>query len=159
MRHTDVLPCDAGRSTLHCCNDGHSTYFWARGGFEVYSVDIDGECRKQIDASYAALGEALPSNLHMEIPRDGLEFLAQFQGSIDLLSLDGWDLGLEGSTERHRDAFLAARDKLAPVHFIAVDDTDFQRADGGKDALLTPLLAREGNLPLMRGRQTVFVKL
>ena len=27
-----------------CCQDGHSTYFWAKEGFDVYTVDINENC-------------------------------------------------------------------------------------------------------------------
>lgn len=146
-------------STSHCCNDGHSTYFWARSGLEIHSVDINPDCRTKIEASYAALGEQLPPNLHLHIPRDGIGFLAGFDAPIDLLYLDGWDKGIAGCADRHLDAFFAARDKLAPAHLLSIDDTDFRTPEGGKDALLTPVLLKSGYIPVLRGRQTVFVKL
>jgi hypothetical protein len=141
-----------------CCNDGHSTYFFARSGCEVHSVDIDAANRGAIELSYANLGEPLPANLHLHIPADGIEFLRRFPGRIDLLYLDGWDKGTEGYAESHLEAWLAARPRLSSTPLVAIDDTDFDTPTGGKDALLTPVLLREGYVPLLRGRMTLFLR-
>jgi hypothetical protein len=140
-----------------CCNDGHSTYFWARSGLEVHSVDVDPRCRDEVAQSYENLGEPWPSNLQLHVPADGIEFLAGFRGTIGLLYLDGWDKGTPDYARRHLEAFVAARPRLAPLHLVAIDDTDFDTAEGGKDALLTPVLLERGYLPLLRGRQTLFL--
>ncbi len=152
------LACDADPFRAPpCCNDGHSTYFFARTGCEVHSVDIDEANRGEIERTYANLGEPFPEHLHLHIPVDGVEFLRSFQGRIDLLYLDGWDKGTEGCAELHLEAYLAARPHLAGCHLVAIDDTDFATALGGKDALLTPTLLRAGYVPLLRGRQTLFL--
>jgi hypothetical protein len=140
-----------------CCNDGHSTYYWARSGLAVHSVDVDERCRAEVVRSYANLGEPMPSNLELHAPQDGIRFLAAFDGTIDLLYLDGWDKGTPGYAERHLEAFEAARPRLAPLHLVSIDDTDFDTAEGGKDSLLTPRLLDAGYVPLVRGRQTVFL--
>jgi hypothetical protein len=140
-----------------CCNDGHSTYYWARSGLEVHTIDVDPRCRAEVEGSYRNLGEPLPPNLHLHIPADGIDFLASFGGTIDLLYLDGWEVGAPGFAERHLEAFEAARPRLAPLHLVSIDDTDFDTPEGGKDALLTPVLLAEGYVPLLRGRQTVFL--
>ncbi len=142
-----------------CCNDGHSTFFFARAGFDVHSVDVDVDCRLQIERSYANLGLSFPSNLHLHIPEDGLELLSRFDQEIDLLFLDGWDKGTPRYAELHLEAYLRSCDKLAPTHFVAVDDTDFRTLEGGKDRLLAPVLIDGGYYPLLRGRQSLFVKL
>jgi hypothetical protein len=140
-----------------CCNDGHSTYYWARSGLTVHSIDVDESCRAEVERSYANLGEEPPANLHLHAPADGLGFLAAFRGTIDLLYLDGWDKGTQGYAERHLEAYEAARPRLAPLHLVSIDDTDFDTSLGGKDALLTPHLLDAGYVPLLRGRQTVFL--
>ena len=164
LRHamTPACPLTTGADAfkgLHCCNDGHSTFFFARTGLEVHSVDVDTECRAQIERSYENLAKPLPSNLHLHIPEDGLEFLSRFDQRIDLLYLDGWDKGTPLCAEHHLEAYLRSRDKLAPKHLISIDDTDFRTVDGGKDRLLTPVLIEAGYYPLLRGRQTVLVQL
>lgn len=140
-----------------CCNDGHSTYFWARSGLDVHSIDVDSGCRDAVERSYHNLGEPLPPNLQLHVPADGIAFLRGFRGTIGLLYLDGWDKGTPGYAERHLEAFEAARPRLAPLHLVAIDDTDFDTAAGGKDALLTPVLLERGYLPLLRGRQTIYL--
>lgn len=143
-----------------CCQDGHSTYFWVREGFEVYTVDVDEHCKTSIESSYKHhVREEIPENLHIHIPQDGIEFLNNFQGKIDLLYLDGWDVGTDKFAEKHLEAFLAAKDKLSDTHLISIDDTDFNTDLGGKDKLLTPYLLENGYIKVLWGRQTVFVKL
>jgi len=142
-----------------CCQDGHSTYFWARTGIEVHTVDIDESCVTQIQNEYKYhIQEPIPDNLHMHIPGDGIEFLKNFNKKIDFLYLDGWDKGTHEYTERHLDAFLAAQDKLADIHLISIDDTDFNTESAGKDKLLTPYLLENGYIKVLWGRQTVFIK-
>ena len=89
-----------------CCGEGHSTYFWAQAGFETYTVDIDESCRDCLARQYAGLGEELPANLHICVPRYGIEFLDGFDDEeIDFLYLDGWDVGTPGFAELHLEAF------------------------------------------------------
>jgi FkbM family methyltransferase len=140
-----------------CCNDGHSTYFLASAGFEVYSVDIDENVKTAIDWSFQNLKKEIPSNLHLSIPKDGIEFLKEFNNKIDFLFLDGWDKGTHEYSEKHLEAFLSAKDKLSDIHLILIDDTDFITSLGGKDALLTPFLIDLGYIPLINGRQTLFI--
>jgi hypothetical protein len=142
-----------------CCQDGHSTYFWAREGFEVYTVDIDEHCKRILESSYKYhIKEEIPKNLHMRIPQDGIQFLKDFDKKIDLLYLDGWDVGTPNFAESHLEAFLAAQDKLSEKHLISIDDTDFNTDIGGKDKLLTPFLLENGYIKVLWGRQTVFFK-
>lgn len=140
-----------------CCCDGHSGFFFADAGFEVYSVDIDEHCKTQNQWSYNNLGREFPSNLHLMIPKDGIEFLNEFDKTIDVLFLDGWDKGTPLYAEKHLEAYQAAEPKLSPVHLILIDDTDFITNDGGKDALLSPFLLDKGYVPLFNGRQTLFI--
>jgi hypothetical protein len=142
-----------------CCQDGHSTHFWAREGFEVHTVDVDENCRTQIENQYKYhILEPIPDNLHMHIPQDGIEFLKNFDKKIDLLYLDGWDKGTHEYAERHLDAFLAAQDKLSDLHIISIDDTDVDTEMAGKDKYLTPHLLENGYIKVLWGRQTVFIK-
>ena len=142
-----------------CCQDGHSTYFWARTGIEIYSVDIDPYCIEQIEKGYKYhIQTPIPDNLHICIPQDGIEFLKNFDKKIDFLFLDGWDKGTTEYAERHLEAFFAAQDKLSDLHIISIDDTDFNTESAGKDKLLTPHLLENGYVKVLWGRQTVFVK-
>jgi len=142
-----------------CCQDGHSTYFWAREGMEVYSVDIDNNCRIQLENQYKYhIKEPIPNNLHICIPEDGIEFLKNFDKKIDFLYLDGWDKGTDNYAEKHLEAFYAAKDKLSDIHLISIDDTDFNTNSAGKDKLLTPFLLQNGYIKVLWGRQTVYIK-
>jgi len=141
-----------------CCQDGHSTYFWAKEGFEVYTVDIDTHCKTQLENQYKYhIKQEIPSNLHIHIPQCGIEFLKSFNKQIDFLYLDGWDVGTSLYAEKHLEAYLAAKDKLAPVHLISIDDTDFVESVGGKDKILAPYLLQNGYVKIMNGRQSVFI--
>lgn len=140
-----------------CCCDGHSTYFWAKHGFETHTVDIDQNCFHNIINSYKILNENFPNNLHLHIPMDGLEFLNNFKSSIDILYLDGWDKGTPDYAENHLKAFLAAEDKMSAIHLVLIDDTDFVTPDGGKDKLLSPFLIENNYRVLFNGRQTLFI--
>ena len=143
-----------------CCQDGHSTHFFAKEGFEVYTVDIDDRCRQVLENQYEHhLKEEFPKNIHVNIPMDGIEFLKNFDKKIDLLYLDGWDVGVDQYAEKHLEAFKAAEDKLSDIHLVSVDDTDFKTNSGGKDKLLTPYLLENGYVKVLWGRQRVFIKI
>ena len=142
-----------------CCQDGHSTCFWADAGFETYTVDVDERCIEQLTNQYKYhIKKPITENLHICIPQDGIQFLKDFDKKIDLLFLDGWDKGTHEYAERHLEAFLAAEDKLADFHIISIDDTDFNTESAGKDRLLTPHLLENNYIKVLWGRQTVFVK-
>lgn len=142
-----------------CCQDGHSTYFWAKHGLEVYTVDIDESCKQILENQYKYnLLEPLPSNLHICIPQDGVEFLKNFDKKIDFLFLDGWDKGTHLYAEKHLEAFIASENKLSDLHLVSIDDTDFNTESAGKDKLLTPYLLERGYIKVLWGRQTLFLK-
>lgn len=153
-RSFDVKECEAPP----CCQDGHSTYFWAKEGYEVYTVDIDPHCKLQLENQYKYhLNEQIPNNLHICIPQCGIEFLKNFDKQIDFLYLDGWDVGSHLYAEKHLEAFITARPKLSPLHLISIDDTDFIEPVGGKDKLLTPYLLQNGYTKIIQGRQSIFI--
>ena len=92
----------------------------------MHTVDIDSHTRTAIEWSYGGLNKQIPENLHMHIPRDGIEFLSSFPSGIDLLFLDGWDVGTHEYAERHLEAYEVARDRLNTPNIILIDDTDFK---------------------------------
>ncbi|MEM0896841.1 MAG: glycosyltransferase [Verrucomicrobiota bacterium] len=135
-----------------CCLDGHSTFFWARSGLNVHSVDIDEDAVKVATDATKDFPNAVVSC------GDGIEFIRQFEGTIDLLFLDAWDVYPDiPFAEKHLEAWQLAKEKLTPSHIIQIDDTDI--ANGGKGALLIPELVKNGYEILAQGRQTVAVKL
>ncbi len=134
-----------------CCNDGHSTAFWGRTGLAVHTVDI-------IPEACNVTAEACRSypNVHVYCG-DGVQFLREFNGIIDLLYLDAWD-ALEGIpyAEKHLEAYQAAREKLAPSSIVLIDDTDI--AFGGKGRLAVSAIIRDGFDLLLTGRQTMLLR-
>lgn len=139
-----------------CCADGHGGVFFSLEGFDTYSVDIDKNCETHIKWSYESIGRELPSNLNLSIPKDGLEFLKEFDGKIDILFLDGWDVGVHEYAENHLRAFEISKDKLSDIHLILIDDTDFTISEG-KDVLLSPHLISLGYTLLFDGRQKLYI--
>jgi len=140
-----------------CCNDGHGGIFWALNGFETYSVDIDANCKTQAEWSFENIKKPFPSNLHLHIPQDGIKFLEEFDKEIEILFLDGWDVGTDLYREKHLEAFNVAKSKLSPIHLILIDDTDFEIGAQGKDHLLSPELIRLGYTLLFDGRQKLYI--
>ncbi len=140
-----------------CCSDGHGGIFWSLAGFEVYSVDIDINCLIHAEWSFSAINRPIPDNLHLNIPKDGIEFLSKFDKKIDVLFLDGWDVGTQEYKEKHLEAFEVAKDKLSDTHLILIDDTDFSIDDEGKDAFLSPVLLSLDYTLIFDGRQKLFI--
>ncbi len=135
-----------------CCNDGHSTVFWARTGLAVHTVDINPGCCN-------VTAEACRSYPNVRIScGDGVKFLRNFNGTIDLLYLDAWEaVETIPYAEKHLEAFQAAREKLAPSAIVLIDDTDV--AFGGKGRLAIPAIIRDGFELLLIGRQTMLMRL
>lgn len=141
-----------------CCADGHGGIVWALEGFDIHSVDINPNCETQAHWSFENIRRPFPDNLHLNIPKDGIEFLKEYDGEkIDVLFLDGWDIGTPNYQKMHLDAFVASKDKLSDTHLILIDDTDFDIQGEGKDALLTPYLIELNYILLFEGRQKLFI--
>lgn len=140
-----------------CCADGHGGIMFALEGFDVYSVDIDVNCSIHAEWSFGSLNRSIPENLHLNIPKDGIEFLKEFDKKIDILFLDGWDVGTEQYKEKHLESFEVSKDKLSDTHLILIDDTDFILTNEGKDTLLSPHLISLGYVLLFDGRQKLYI--
>ena len=140
-----------------CCSDGHGGIFWTLEGFDVHSVDIDENCITNCIWSFNTFNSEIPSNLHLHIPKDGIEFLTEFNNNIDVLFLDGWDVGSNQYREKHLESFQVAKNKLSEIHLILIDDTDYVLEDDGKDAFLTPELISLGYTLIFDGRQKLFI--
>lgn len=132
-----------------CCLYGHSTLRWARSGHRVFTVDIDpltSELTRQI---------CMGCRNVTIVTEDGISFLNHFEGTIDLLYMDAWDV-VPGTpfAEKHLEAFEAALPKLNTTgHMILIDDTDI--AEGGKGRLLVPRLLELNYQRITSGRQTL----
>lgn len=132
-----------------CCLYGHSTLRWARSGHRVFTVDIDpltSELTRQV---------CMGCHNVTVVTGDGIHFLENFEGTIDLLYMDAWDV-VPGTpfAEKHLEAFEVALPKLsADGHMILIDDTDI--AEGGKGRLLVPRLLELGYTLVTSGRQSL----
>jgi SAM-dependent methyltransferase len=134
-----------------CCNDGHSTFFWAETGLEVHTVDVDPRATAVVEAACAHL-----PNVHAWTA-DGVRFLEDYTETIDLLYLDAWDVSAGGShAERHLAAWQAAAPRMRGTSLILIDDTDI--GFGGKGRFCLPAMIREGYEPLVMARQTMLFR-
>ena len=100
---------------------------------------------------------------------DGIKFLNDFKGTIDLLFLDAWDIGTPNYAQNHLLAFKAAEPKLNKSHIVLIDDTDInwtqekglhndEESMGGKGAAVIPYLLNKGYEVIFKGRQTCLIK-
>ncbi|HTH50482.1 MAG TPA: hypothetical protein VL501_01030 [Pyrinomonadaceae bacterium] len=147
-----------------CCLDGHSSVFFAGATDDFTTVDID--FWTSVNAG-AAIKHTLGKTADV-LCRDGIEFLRENDGAIDLLYLDAWDVFLTDSAERHLEAFQAAEEDLHERSIVLIDDTDMD-FDGselvlitdraaGKGRLLVPYMESCGWTALFGGRQTLLVR-
>jgi hypothetical protein len=134
-----------------CCNEGHSTLFFAETGAEVYTTDVNPYCAQVLVPSTRKY-----HNLHV-YTADGIWFLKRFEQDIDLLYLDAWDV-IAGSNyaEKHLEAYLAALPRLARSCLVLIDDTDI--LNGGKGRLVIPQMIRDGFDLVTWGRQALLVR-
>jgi len=100
---------------------------------------------------------------------DGIAFLKEFEGCIDLLYLDAWDVGVPQHAEKHLEAYRAAEHKLNSRNIVLIDDTDIrytlekgyhndEESLEGKGAVLIPYLLANNYKILFKGRQTCLIK-
>jgi hypothetical protein len=134
-----------------CCNDGHSTLFWASTGNPLWSVDID---ERACQVAAQGVGNFPRAKV---ICGDGIQFLKDFRQPIGLLYLDGWDV-VPGTdyAEKHLSAYREARSALAGTSMILIDDTDLLM--GGKGKLVVPAAIRDGFELMLFGRQTMLLR-
>jgi hypothetical protein len=134
-----------------CCNDGHSTLYFAGTGADTFTVDINPLCAEVLQPYTARF-----PHLHVATG-DGLEYLHRFDRPIDLLYLDAWDVVPgTGYAENHLEAYRIARSRLSPTCLVQVDDTDI--LNGGKGRLLIPQMIRDGFQLVTWGRQAMLVR-
>jgi hypothetical protein len=134
-----------------CCNEGHSSLLLANTGANVITIDVDPRCA-------AILGQSKANFPNLQaITADGIEFLRNFQGSIDFLYLDAWDV-VKGTdyAQKHLLAYQAALPRLSPTCVVQIDDTDIM--NGGKGRLVIPQLIRDGFELITWGRQAILVR-
>jgi hypothetical protein len=134
-----------------CCNEGHSTLYFADTGAEVFTTDVNPKCSEVLVSSTRTY-----RNLHV-YTSDGIWFLKKFDRPIDLLYLDAWDVvpSLEYA-EKHLEAYRAAIPHLARTCLVLIDDTDI--LNGGKGRQAIPQMIRDGFELVTWGRQAMLAR-
>ena len=149
-----------------CCMEGHSSMLFALSSDEFHTVDIDLPTSR---TTFNALRVLTPKSNWSVYNGDGIKFLKDFKGTIDLLFLDAWDIGVPNYAENHLEAYKAAESKLNKQHIILIDDTDInwtqargfhndEESMGGKGAVVIPHLISKGYEVVFKGRQTCLIK-
>lgn len=155
VHHVDI-------TTYECCNDGHSSFLFARTGWNVFSVDINqdhinrakGACRNFPNIMFKC--------------EDALQTALDFKGTIGLLFLDAWDLDVGDSAQNHLRFFKTIACGLENKPLILIDDTDLtydcrkkeyfedDACLSGKGKLLIPELIKKHRYEVVfKGRQTL----
>jgi len=135
--------------------DGQALWYWAETGANVISVDINSKCLEIWELTKGHNGKSY-DNVTLQI-MDGLLFLKQYRGpAIDVLYLDGWDIGSYQYQNRHLDAYEFAKPNLAADCIVAIDDDDFAKASKGQ--LVYPMLINDGFVNVAKGRVSVWVR-
>lgn len=148
-----------------CCNDGHSTLFWLLSGHDITTCDIDSYSISMANSIRSQCPDSTKYSVYQD---DGINFLNNYIGpKIDLLYLDGWDVGSHECAENHVKAYEASIPHLNSKHIILIDDTDVDYIDGecqfingncaGKGRLLIPMLVSKGYFLAFSDRQTMLV--
>lgn len=97
-------------------SDGHSTLAWARAGLEVHTVDRDAK-------THLLVCELTENYKEVHAYHgDGLQFVKDFVGEMDLLYLDGPD------SESSLVIFSEAQHKLRSHSFVLIDDRDVENS-------------------------------
>lgn len=137
---------------------GMSTYLFAEfidkfGGY-FHSVDIDPE--NVAIAEYACQG--LPVTMHTE---DSLHFLSTYEGKIDLLYLDSYDMGntaqrAKEASEHQLKEIELGWEKLNDTAVILLDDTNF--IGFGKAGKSRAFLYGKGAIEIYNYQQSLWLK-
>lgn len=145
-----------------CCNDGHSSYLFARTGMRVESFNIDIEHAEATKKSC----EQFPNfKIHC---MDAFDWFGKDESAmVGLLFLDAWDLDVPGYQEKHLEFFKKYIVCNPKPDYVLIDDTDLwydpekkeyfddPECMSGKGKLLIPYLLNNGYKIVFNGRQTL----
>lgn len=140
---------------IHGKMAGNSMLVWTGQTNAQRIIAIDLEQRRLDEVAEATRGH---SNVELVLA-DGIQYVKDFDGSIDLLYLDFWTPDPEGTlqgtgrAEAYKAAFLAAEDKLSRNSMILIDDTD--HIHPWKHTFIVPIAREAGYRVLHIGRQTL----
>ena len=141
--------------------DGNSTLIWSHLANAVdgkcYSVDIS----KEAIRGSMLLCEGVSDNTIFKT-MDSLNFLQEFDDKIDLLYLDSMDASVGGYQKHHLEEIKLAHSNLHENSIILIDDSPEYETEylknGGKGALVIPLLLENGWKILLRNYQTLLIR-
>jgi hypothetical protein len=142
-------------SGLHGDQAGNSLLNWVHrtAARRIVAVDTDAARIREVKSATAA-------NPQVEaVVADGVEYLEQFPGAIDLLYLDYWLPDPEGAVsglgraEGYLDAYRAARHKMNRPSLLLIDDTD--HVHPWKHTYIVPAARKDGFRVVYVGRQTL----
>lgn len=129
-----------------CCNQGHSTYYWAQSSCNVFTVDMSPACR-------SVLGDVKANGNLLIVTGDPIEYLREYNETcIDLLYIHDE----ETSPIKHLQYYLHATKYLSTNCFIVLDDTDV--SDNEKGRKLVPQAVKDGFNIVYHGRQMLLYK-
>lgn len=133
-------------------DQGFSTMVWAKytKAKEIYSIDLDNDL---INYAKKKLENFPAVKL---VNADGIDFLLNFEGTIDLLYLDACDVGVPNYKEIHLQMYVNARTKLAKQSLILIDDTDLDNK--GKGELVINEAVKDGYRIVYSNRQTLLIR-
>ena len=152
---TLIVETGCARKENNWNGDGQSTIVWSWLSSQLhgctYSVDINPD--------HVTLARSLSPNARITVG-DSVDFLRHFgnASSISLLYLDSFDykIGSLDAAEHHLRELQAIYDRLRADCIIAVDDCITPTE--GKGALVRQWLEERGNLPVLEGYVTVWLK-
>jgi hypothetical protein len=142
-------------SGLHGELAGNSIFTWVRRTAARRIVAVDADEGRVEEVKRATAGDPRVEAL----VADGVQYLEQFRGTIDLLYLDYWVPDPEGAVhgvgraEGYRDAYRAARDKMNGHSLLLIDDTD--HVHPWKHTHIVPDARTDGFRVVYEGRQTL----
>ncbi len=143
---------------IHGKMAGNSILVWTRRtcARRIIAVDLEEERIDEVKEAAAKY-----SNLEALVG-DGIAFLREFPGRIDLLYLDFWtpdpegELPGTGRAEAYREVYAAARDKMNEKSMILIDDTD--HIHPWKHTYIVPEARKDGFDVVYVGRQTLMLR-
>lgn len=140
---------------IHGAMAGDSMRVWTARTHakRIVAVDLDSARTAEVDA-------AVGGHPAVEtVIADGIEYLRDFTDPIDLLYLDFWTPDADGTlpgsgrAQSYRDAYAAARERMAQHSLILIDDTD--HIHPWKHSFIVPDARLDGYKVIYTGRQTL----
>ena len=137
---------------------GSSMIVWTKKTKAEKIVALDLEEKNIDEVKKATIGY---SNVEA-ILGDGIQFLKNFSGTIDLLYLDYWTFDQEGTVpgtgraNSYLEAYMSAKEKMNAHSMILIDDTD--HIPPWKHTLIIPEARKDNYRIRWTGRQTLLIR-